>query len=643
MSSYQLHLGLDYGTANWSLAFAAYRDGEKVAGPTRLILYDSAYEVRSMATWTADGRFVRGKELERLSLYDAKLSDNVLEHFKLGLYQSKSNDELVAKFERILTDMPGNHTLEDLITEHLRAIIALGKVALKPQLALLQLTDEECSTMLESIRVRITIPQMWTPSARRTMQVAAKRAGLKVSLLAAEPQAALSWLINRFALWDIAPHKKMGKGSHILVCDIGAGTGDFVMYALQNALNAESALQAVGQSSGSLCGSTHVDRILLKQLLSSWERPKKIRICKKLGITERDFERRVLFAIEEIKRSFDPEIMMLKKVVTIYGCGEAKKKHHEVELQFEDVQEALDTVILQITSEIDSQIDMVKPSKVEMMAVVGGFSKSSYLLQKLRSRYQPMGIIIYCPSEDDADTCQPIAVGALMRYDNITPSNLPVQYHYAMLERAHFDEVLHVDSYTTAEDGTITQKPWVKRSPYDKNVDIVEDRLRIIIKKDTVLLPGQVTTADFQQWFFTPIQNPHISGEFVFLTEDFKEHDSAMVFESEGRRGEEDKYKLREGVHAWASVVIDLRERKLEDYGYKITTVTTGQSRESFYEVPVRAFIKNYAGNKMRVGYDILRPSKKRNADGDLADFQGRIAFTVIDSVFDAKHSEFIS
>ena len=69
------------------------------------------------------------------------------------------------------------------------------------------------------VKIRISVPQMWTPDARRRMTLAVEKAGFPLAVLASEPQCALAYFIDRIARRKKYIGANLQAGDTILVFD----------------------------------------------------------------------------------------------------------------------------------------------------------------------------------------------------------------------------------------------------------------------------------------------------------------------------------------------------------------------------------------------------------------------------------------
>jgi molecular chaperone DnaK (HSP70) len=112
-------------------------------------------------------------------------------------------------------------------------------------------------TPLARQRVTITVPASFDPVARELTAEAARRAGLPEAVLLEEPQAALySWLAGTSNFREQAK-----PGDVILVVDVGGGTSDFSLIAVQEA-QGDMQLERIAVGEHILLGGDNMDLAL---------------------------------------------------------------------------------------------------------------------------------------------------------------------------------------------------------------------------------------------------------------------------------------------------------------------------------------------------------------------------------------------
>ncbi len=121
-----------------------------------------------------------------------------------------------------------------------------------------QVAAEDEDPRLEHQDVMLTVPASFDAVARELTVEAARRAGLEKITLLEEPQAALySWLQNDPEGW----RNQVAVGERILVCDIGGGTTDFCLIAVDEE-EGNLSLERVAVGEHLLLGGDNMDLAL---------------------------------------------------------------------------------------------------------------------------------------------------------------------------------------------------------------------------------------------------------------------------------------------------------------------------------------------------------------------------------------------
>lgn len=104
-------------------------------------------------------------------------------------------------------------------------------------------------------QVLITVPASFDPSARQLVQEAAALAGYPEIVLLEEPQAAFySWLHDQGEMW----RQSLKVGDSVLVVDIGGGTTDFSLIAVEDE-KGDLSLQRMAVGTHLLLGGDNID------------------------------------------------------------------------------------------------------------------------------------------------------------------------------------------------------------------------------------------------------------------------------------------------------------------------------------------------------------------------------------------------
>lgn len=107
------------------------------------------------------------------------------------------------------------------------------------------------------IKYVLTVPCMWTDTAKTTMKKAAVSAEFashqdEITVITEPEAAALRFHISATNL-DIL-------GTRFIVCDAGGGTVDLVTYSAERLASGELSIQQVGDGCGDLCGSDQINK-----------------------------------------------------------------------------------------------------------------------------------------------------------------------------------------------------------------------------------------------------------------------------------------------------------------------------------------------------------------------------------------------
>ncbi|SMY21653.1 unnamed protein product [Zymoseptoria tritici ST99CH_1A5] len=632
-----IEMTIDWGTGHSTIAYAMFRDGVRVSDPTTVMIEDAGFEEPAMATWLDDGTFVHGHALQAIANDDADVSDRIITLFKLPLSNRPGAREVTARVQDVLEELGKEY--EQLLEDHLRAVVSDGKKHIKimeRNRGAHVLTVQQLDEMLNELRVRITVPDSWTPNARYRMQSAASNSGLRHVVLASESKAVIAYLVDKAAHEIVNPLiAAFRQGDIIITADIGCGTADCVANQLEDDISLDCRFRTLGHSSGDICGSAQVDRVLREWLLSIKAKGWATRAAKRLGVTPRDFVRRTLAALAKVKEEF--KTTDLSRVCIIPGMD---SKYESFSVPREEMLKAMDHVISAVIVLINGQI---KPDQFpHAIIVTGGFSGSGYAMKRLKAEYELRGINVIRPSDTDQTACFPVAKGALLRYNNIIDQHLPERYGYAILQRQIFDRAnpAHADSWTEDEmvGGEVEYMPWVERSPIDPNVDVVDDRIRTIIAQGE-MMANEVRHINMH--FHIPVERPHITAEFVCLGKRFADS-AASQRRLLPNEGSAEEYTMHDEVHKWRDVDMELPQEQLDAHHFDQVTAGDG---EICYKLNVVVVIRKSASG-MEIEFNVLVPHQearmKVEDESDEAVFRGEVAFTVKDaSVWDGKHSPF--
>lgn len=173
--------------------------------------------------------------------------------FKLGLDPSQSwkDSKLDTKFADPMTTPPTSEgETEKLVVDYLTALRKHSEQILRYKLP---------KSALQSIPLEfvITVPAVWTDAAQAKTRNCAERAGMGCGFslhIISEPEAAAIYALDAMDPHDIKV------GETFILCDAGGGTVDLISYRI-TALRPVLKIEEVSPGSGSLCGSSFLNRI----------------------------------------------------------------------------------------------------------------------------------------------------------------------------------------------------------------------------------------------------------------------------------------------------------------------------------------------------------------------------------------------
>ncbi|KAL8743512.1 MAG: hypothetical protein Q9190_004141 [Brigantiaea leucoxantha] len=308
---------------------------------------------------------------------------------------------------------------EQLVKDYLTALRQHAEQVLRqklPQSAL-------AFTPLEFI---ITVPAVWSDAAKAKTRTCAEQAGMGVGSalhIISEPEAAAMYALDAMDPHDIKV------GDTFVLCDGGGGTVDLISYkvmALKPVLNIVEA----APGSGSLCGSTFLNRIFQKFLEE------------KLGDDE-NWDNDVL---EEVKRSFSGSLGE-KHQIPVPGIQDNPQlgvRRGRMRLTGGQVRTIFDPVVKQIIDLVKGQILSTK-TPVKAILLVGGFGQNAYLRDCIRRAVGKVEVM------QSPNGWTAVVRGALMKGLNSTlPDNASVKItgrsarkHYGIYAERPFRKGVH--------------------------------------------------------------------------------------------------------------------------------------------------------------------------------------------------------
>ncbi|KAI9261961.1 hypothetical protein EDC94DRAFT_609368 [Helicostylum pulchrum] len=257
-----------------------------------------------------------------------------------------------------------------------------------------------------NIRYVLTVPAMWSASAKETMAQASIDAGIITKdelhnlLIITEPEAAALFCDKTFSECIRDPKHPKAE-SNFVVCDAGGGTVDLVTFKLETDEETDKPkICQVGEGSGDTCGSSYLDSKFKDYLLKFY---KDMDIDANLSNT--DFNSvmdhfinvtKVKFCSNSERDGFtDIKLPAQRPVLNVPEKDAAKKytlRDSNTTLRVKDAvmkTEIFDPIIVNILNLIDKQIKQAEESgcPIKSIVLIGGFSRNPYLKQRVIDHY----------------------------------------------------------------------------------------------------------------------------------------------------------------------------------------------------------------------------------------------------------------
>lgn len=235
---------------------------------------------------------------------------------------------------------------------------------------------------LVPIHVILTVPAIWSDSAKEAMKLAATKsliignvsrlAGVTTFQYLSEPEAAA----HAYAKEII---EMSNVGETVLICDLGGGTGDCISYQVMDRDNFE--LKEVVPGTGAICGGSILDEAfnrLCEEMLPSQPDPKTAEVWRAIlrDRWEHDFKRSFKFT----GRAPPCPVLL---------CSQNNKNVYFHEDQLRDVFNS--SVVPILVSLIRNQINSIETKTGKspaMILLVGGFGRCPFIRQVLEKEFR---------------------------------------------------------------------------------------------------------------------------------------------------------------------------------------------------------------------------------------------------------------
>ncbi|KYC38101.1 chaperone protein [Scytonema hofmannii PCC 7110] len=395
-------IGIDFGTSRSGYAYAFTGDtkifgkndwsGAPAPCPKTLthLLYSPDDKVEA---WGFNAK----KRLAQLRRDKAADKYNFFQNFKMQL---REGGERTANGPVLTTNNGKKFAVIDLITDYLTQL---------KDLALKEIKAATSGILHENeIRWCLTIPAIWTDADKQLMRYAAQKAELigyseaeaERLLLVLEPEAAAIYLQEREKL-------QLEPGTRFMVVDCGGGTVDITAHEVLPG----KGLQEVAEGTGGAYGSMYVDRSFQDYL----EKKLTAEVIERFHDEEPVDYLEMMADWERTKCDFDPE-----KSGDIYFPIRPKlfkkldKDYPNVLKSLSDEQDGEDSYILLdrkkmnaifiptlngLVQKVEEEFAKLGSRGCDLIYLVGGFSKSPVLREKIQEKFSKKVHKIVMPSE----------------------------------------------------------------------------------------------------------------------------------------------------------------------------------------------------------------------------------------------------
>ncbi|CAB5126810.1 actin-like ATPase domain-containing protein [Rhizophagus irregularis] len=346
----------------------------------------------------------------------------------------------------------------------------------------------------EHVLLVITVPAEFSEKSKAIMRKCAFNAELidkedSVNLqFTTEPEAAAIYCMKN----DLKEQSLAKSGTNFMIVDCGGGTVDLTTRKLLK----NDRLSEVTERVGGFCGSTFIDDEFIKYLRKKLgDKPMDLLRDKNYGQMQYLIQQfctscKIPFTGEDPEFSYELDIQIFKQYKHFISNKNNIKEELEenewvIEIDFEAMESIFEPVIQKIFCLIEAQLrNMCNTQETcSAMYLVGGFSESKYLQNRIREKFSTQVKNISVPIEPMAA----IARGAVIYGLSICPEDLRA---FADSKRIVFSRVL---KHTYGIKSTVK---WEKGDPANRKVDGDRiEKFQRLAKRGTIMEINQEVTS----------------------------------------------------------------------------------------------------------------------------------------------------
>ncbi|KAL4238785.1 hypothetical protein ACF0H5_003492 [Mactra antiquata] len=359
--------------------------------------------------------------------------------------------------------------LEDEMSKMLSAMTVFS-LAIKYMVddATADITKRHIDVLMSDITWVLTVPAIWTDSAKKFMRLAAEKAGISSDklLIALEPECAS--ILCRY----LPVNKKKDEtgtnmsvlptGSKFMTIDAGGGTIDTTVYEVDKL----PYLKEITAASGGDWGGKLIDEAFEQVLIDIFGREcfqhlkenstedwldlwREFEI-KKRQYRNKDVIMRVPFALFGYQEDQGNDIIQKSKYSSDIQQHTFKKD--KIKIKASLWVKLFETSISKIIDHLTDLLSKPQTKDVKLLVMVGGFSTSMLFQEKMRASFEADKYTIIIPS--DASTA--VLRGAVIfGHDPTCISQRVLQYTYGIKTNRPFIEGKHPDSKRVVRDSGI--------------------------------------------------------------------------------------------------------------------------------------------------------------------------------------------
>jgi Hsp70 protein len=232
----------------------------------------------------------------------------------------------------------------------------------------------------------LTVPAVWSDSAKNATLLAAERAGMGKSSelrLISEPEAAAVYTLKA-----IQPnHLKIG--DNFIVCDAGGGTVDLIAYRITQLQPLRVEESVVG--TGGLCGSAFLNYRFEDHVRARLGDERYMHMREKKAKT---WNMGLKYFEEFVKRNFNDEDIDQEVNVPFPGLPDDEEIGLDcgfLLLKNEQVKAILDPVVREVIELVEGQVETIRRQQngghVAGIVLVGGFGQSNYMYKVMKAHF----------------------------------------------------------------------------------------------------------------------------------------------------------------------------------------------------------------------------------------------------------------